>query len=161
MKSKRTEELVKEEILNEYEHLYRLAFTYVHNEHDAMDVVQESVYKTMTKCDNVKSQYIKSWLCRIVINTAIDFPRKRKREVIGVDDYQQEKMDQYTDFDTRELLATLKPKEQEIILLRFFKDMKLCEISEVTGITENSVKSILYRSLKRLKIQIMKGDEMI
>lgn len=38
---------VEQEILASYEKLYRLAFSYVKNEQDAMDVVQESVYKAM------------------------------------------------------------------------------------------------------------------
>ena len=38
---------VEEQILDSYEALYRLAFTYVHQEQDALDIVQESVYRAM------------------------------------------------------------------------------------------------------------------
>ena len=38
---------IEQEILSSYEKLYRLAFSYMKNEQDAMDVVQESVYKAM------------------------------------------------------------------------------------------------------------------
>ena len=64
---------VEQEILASYEKLYRLAFSYVKNEQDAMDVVQESVYKAMKNASQIKEKkYIKTWLWRIVINTAVD-----------------------------------------------------------------------------------------
>lgn len=37
---------VEEQILDSYEAMYRLAYTYVRNEEDALDIVQESVYKS-------------------------------------------------------------------------------------------------------------------
>ena len=52
---------VEQEILASYEKLYRLAFSYVKNEQDAMDVVQESVYKAMKNASQIKEKkYIKA-----------------------------------------------------------------------------------------------------
>ena len=71
---------VEQEILASYEKLYRLAFSYVKNEQDAMDVVQESVYKAMKNASQIKEKkYIKTWLWRIVINTAVDATRRQSR----------------------------------------------------------------------------------
>ena len=39
------QQLVEQELLSSYDSLYRLAFTYVKNEADAMDIVQETAYK--------------------------------------------------------------------------------------------------------------------
>ena len=47
---------VEQEILASYEKLYRLAFSYVKNEQDAMDVVQESVYKAMKNASQIKEK---------------------------------------------------------------------------------------------------------
>ena len=44
-KMREMEDLTAGIILDEYESLYRMAYTYVHNESDAMDIVQESAYK--------------------------------------------------------------------------------------------------------------------
>ena len=38
---------VEEQILDSYEAMYRLAYTYVRNEEDALDIVQESVYLSL------------------------------------------------------------------------------------------------------------------
>ena len=47
---------VEQEILASYDKLYRLAFSYVKNEQDAMDVVQESVYKAMKNASQIKEK---------------------------------------------------------------------------------------------------------
>ena len=41
------QQLVEQELLSSYDSLYRLAFTYVKNEADAMDIVQETAYKAI------------------------------------------------------------------------------------------------------------------
>lgn len=79
MKKRGIAKAVEQEILASYEQLYRLAITYVKNEQDAMDVVQESAYKAMKNAGQVKEEtYIKTWLWRIVINTSLDMCKKQK-----------------------------------------------------------------------------------
>ena len=41
-------------LIDQYERLYRLAYSYVHNEADALDIVQESACKAITQCKNLK-----------------------------------------------------------------------------------------------------------
>ena len=54
-----------------YEKYYRLAYSYVHNEADALDIVQEAAYKAILKSDSLKEpQYVETWVYRIVINEA-------------------------------------------------------------------------------------------
>ena len=45
----------------------------------------------------------------------------------------------------------LDSREQAIIRLRFFQDMKLEDIAQVTGTNLNTVKSRLYKSLRKLR----------
>ena len=61
-KMREMEDLTAGIILDEYESLYRMAYTYVHNESDAMDIVQESAYKAITNCQTVKPRYLKTWI---------------------------------------------------------------------------------------------------
>ena len=100
-KTQKMEDLTAGIILDEYESLYRMAYTYVRNESDAMDIVQESAYKAITKCQTVKPRYLKTWIYRITINTAIDLIRKNKKEVIGIEDYEYGAEDSYQDFAGR------------------------------------------------------------
>ena len=77
----REEELV--ELIHTYkEKFYRIAYSYVKNEQDALDVIQESVYKAYCSLDKLKSpEYFKTWFTRILINKAIDQIRFKKRIV--------------------------------------------------------------------------------
>ena len=101
---------------------------------------------------------MKSWVYRILVNTALDFLRKRVRETPTETLPDQGREDVYRDLDTLRALDQLDPKERTILVLRFFEDRKLQEIAEITGDNVNTVKSILYRSLKKLKIQLSEGE---
>lgn len=57
---------VEQEILASYDKLYRLAFSYVKNEQDAMDVVQESVYKAMKNASQIKEKNISKHGCGVL-----------------------------------------------------------------------------------------------
>lgn len=150
---------VEEEILRSYQMLYRLAYTYVKNPDDAMDVVQESVYKAIQNASGVRSRgAIKGWLCRIVANTALDFLRSRAREVPVDQVPETGREDTYQDLDTLRALERLEERERTVVVLRFFEDMKLQDIALATGENLNTVKTILYRSLKKLRIQLMEGE---
>ena len=53
-------------LIDQYERLYRLAYSYVHNEADALDIVQESACKAITQCKNLKDTeklFPQAWTC--------------------------------------------------------------------------------------------------
>lgn len=153
------EKLIEEQILDSYEAMYRLAYSYMHNEEDAMDVVQESAYKAIRNSGQLKQpEYIKTWLWRIVINTACTMLKERKQTVSLSEVQEESTEDRYRDFDTLEALRHLDDKEKAVVVLRYFEDRKLSEISEILNENLSTVKSLLYRALKKLKVEINKGD---
>ena len=62
------------QLIEEYKtYLYRTAWLYVRNEDLALDVVQESILKGFRQIKTLKeARYFKTWLTRILINTAKD-----------------------------------------------------------------------------------------
>lgn len=155
-KSSRVRECEVEQILLEnYQKYYRLAYSYTKNEDDALDVVQESACKAIKDCKKVKDKaYLATWLYRIVVNTAIDFIRKNHREESYENQLEPAHEDTYVDFDVMNSLSALDEKERTIIILRFFEDLKLEEIAKVTEESVSTIKSRLYRALKKLKIEL-------
>ena len=155
---------VESQLLASYESLYRLAYTYVKNPDDAMDVVQESAFKAISRSADVRSPAaIRGWLCRIVVNTAMDVLRARSRQADAehIPETGQEDVYQDTDLekgaDLMQALDLLDERERTVIVLRFFQELKLQEIAQVTGENVNTVKTILYRSLKKLKLELSEG----
>ena len=121
---------VEQEILASYDKLYRLAFSYVKNEQDAMDVVQESVYKAMKNASQIKEKkYIKTWLWRIVINTAVDATRRQSRFVSDDQVQEEGQEDRYEDTDIMAALDTLEEKERKVIMLKVFEEWTIREMN--------------------------------
>lgn len=153
---------IEEKILDSYESMYRIAFTYVKNVDDTLDIVQDSAYKAIKYSESVKKeQYIETWIYKIVINTAIDFMKRNKREIlteIPEELGHPSTLDTYKDFDMLQALDILNEKERAVILLRFFEDKKLEDIALILNMNLNTTKSLLYRSLKKLKVELNERD---
>ena len=62
------------------------------------------------------------------------------------------------DFDTIDALDVLNEKERAVVVLRYFEDRKLQEIAAALEENLSTVKSILYRSLKKMKIKLTEGE---
>lgn len=154
------EEIVQEKLLQNYEKYYRLAYSYVHNEADAQDIVQEGAYRAILNSDSLKKEeYVETWIYRIMINEAISFLRRNKKDVIPMDEVQEASMDKYSDPDLKQAMDALDPKDKAIVVLRYFEDMKLEQIAEITKENINTVKSRLYRALKKLGILLSERTE--
>lgn len=161
MKKQTMEDRISDYLMEHYEKLYRLAFTYVKNREDAMDVVQESVYKAIRSYSQIQTvDQISPWVYQIVVHTALDLLRKQKKEVIGVDEMPEEgRKDQYENIDLMKSLDILSEEERIIISLRYFEQCKIKEIAKILEESENTVKSKLYRALKKLRIELSTESE--
>ena len=159
MNSQKMQQLVEQELLSSYDSLYRLAFTYVKNEADAMDIVQESSYRAIKKSCSVKNAaFIRTWIWRIVINTSLELLRRNQKEVSFDETPEYGTEDIYLDFDTIDALDILNEKERAVIVLRYFEERKLQEIADILEENLNTTKSILYRSLGKLRIKLTEGE---
>lgn len=154
-------QLVEDAIMASYPALYRLAYTYVKNRDDAMDVVQESVCKAIAAAGDLRTgDALKSWLLRITANTALDFLRRRGRESTAAFLPDQGREDVYRDLDTLRALDCLTEGEQTVVVLRFFHDQRLQDIAQITGQPLSTVKTTLYRSLRKLKAHLTEGESL-
>jgi len=146
-------------VIKNKERHYRLAFSYVKNNDDALEVVQESIYKAISTMDTLKTPgYLKTWFYRIIVNTAIDLLRKRKKNVVVDDEtlsrYDLGIVDHYADIDLQKALENLPIQYRSVIVLRFFEDLKIEEIAVILDENINTIKTRLYKSLRMLRIQM-------
>lgn len=154
-------ESVTEFIEENQQSLYRLAYSYVKNSDDAMDIVQDSIYKALKSVYQLKQpQFIKTWMYKIVIHTALDFLKRNKHNsYVDIDSLQESgENDCYPDFDVQNLMNSLAPQYKTVIILRFFEDMKLEDIAKIQNVSLSTVKTRLYTALKKLKVQLEKGE---
>lgn len=143
-------------------YLYKIAYSYVKDENKALDIMQECAYKGFLNINKLKNPNIfKTWITRILINTAIDY-RKKDSNVIYLDNdlliphdsesvSLEEKMDLYNAIDT------LKDKYKTVIILRYFNNMSIDEIASTMEIPSNTVKSHLRRAKDSLSKVLKEG----
>ena len=154
-------QLLVDHILNGQTDFYRLAMSYVKHRDAALDVVQEAIVKALSKVDTVREPaYLKTWFYRILLNESMNYFRRNQRLLSLEDavwDRGTEDPDPAERLDLHAAIEALSDAEQAVVRLRFFEDLKLEEIAQVTDTNLNTVKSRLYKALKKLRD--MTGEE--
>ncbi len=145
----------------------RLVYTYVKNTADTDDITQEvfvTIYQKLNTFQGKSS--LKSWIYAIAINKSKDYLRswqarnKRLRERLAQSSHEivrqeatpEEKSVQKD--HASELLATvmdLPVKYREVIILFYFKELSIKEISSVLKLNEATVRTRLNRGRAKLK----------
>lgn len=154
-------QLLENYLLENIDSAFRFAYTYTKNREEAEDVVSESVIKALKSVKSLKEEKnIKPWFYKIIVNTALTH-LKRNSKVVYIDYDEMGELngreDDYSYLSFESMIKNLDIKYKEIIVMRFFENMPIKEISQVLGINENTVKTRLYSGLKKLKIQL-EGD---
>ncbi|MCY9542886.1 sigma-70 family RNA polymerase sigma factor [Paenibacillus alvei] len=159
MNNKKLENLLVQCITDYKENVYRLAYSYVKNSEDALDIVQDSIHKAFLSLEKLKNtESVKSWFYRIVINTSLDLLRKQKKvQVVDestLEAFHPAKNDVYPNIDLEEALNDLPSIYRTIIVLRYFEDLKLEEIAVVLEENLSTVKTRLYQALRILRVKM-------
>lgn len=149
--------LIEQIILEKYNQYYRLAYSYVHNEADAGDIVQNGAYKALRSSHTLnKPEYAETWVYRIMLNECyrcLQHPKFLSYEEIqdetGKEASYEE--DKYANVDLKRAIDALPEKDKAIVILKYFEDKKLEEIADILNENVNTIKSRLYRSMKKLR----------
>ncbi len=154
-KHKKMEQCIEKILLDNYDRYYRLAYSYTHNEADAQDIVQNGAYKAILYSDSLKNvEYAKTWLYRIMLNETLELLKKQKEPSLDEIMVEAGQEDVYEDIDLQRALNSMSKEDKAVIELRYFEDLKLSEIAKILGENENTIKSRLYRGLKKMKLEL-------
>lgn len=156
-KDKSNQTLIEEIVLEKYNQYYRLAYSYVHNEADANDIVQNGAYKALRNSHTLKTpEYAETWLYRIMLNECFQY--FKRPAFVSYEAIQEEKgleveckEDNYANIDLQRALDALPEKDKAIVILKYFEDKKLEEIADILDENVNTIKSRLYRSMKKMR----------
>jgi len=162
--SEKRKNLLTEIIKENQNSLYRLAYSHVRNEDAAKDVVQETILSAFKKLPFLKEEaYMKTWLIRICINKSLDTIRSQNRmkeRTVQLNDFiaAPKEKQSWQHSDLFAAIMKLDKSTRTVILLRYFEEMKFEEISQVTGMNINTVKSRVYKGLDQLKNMMKEED---
>lgn len=156
-------------IMAEKDAYYRLAFTYMGNEHDAMDAMEEMIVILYEKITQLKKDEVfYSWSKTILVNCCKTTLRKQKRVVL-VDEWESSTEheqhlidDPYVAredlLDVQGLFVYLNDFQKEAIQLKYFHDLDYETIATITNVSVGTVKSRVFQGLKKLR-EYYGGDE--
>jgi len=153
-----------EQLIRRHEHLvFRVAFTYTREKEAALDISQNVFIKTHHKLSTFDGRStFRTWLVRITQNESISWLRSQKRhtghaEVTVLNapscppDQELSLVRQQRSRDLLDQVHQLNPRQRQAVLLRYFEKMPVREIGDVLECSEGQVKSILFRSLQKLR----------
>lgn len=149
------------------EQLFRLAYSRVGNKQDAEDIVQETYLKAWRSYASLRqSESVKSWLTRILINTARDYQRKEIRTArtitlsdLGEDSLlepqqagpEEELSQDEIDPSLLQALRSIPEIFLTPLLLREIHDSTYEEIAQILDIPIGTVMSRLFRGRSLLR----------
>lgn len=151
-------------IIADQDAYYRLAYSYMGNEHDAMDAMEDMIVTLYEKLDQLqKSEAFYSWSKTILVNRCKTLLRKKER-FLPLGDDQETAFITLTDdnpyryaeseMDMQVLLSHLNPRQREAIELRYVHDLPYQTIADMTGAPIGTIKSRISQGILKLKVMI-------
>jgi len=169
-----------EQLVRAYDQsVLRLAVNLLRSQEDARDVFQEAFLRVFRSIDSFRFDCsFHTWLYRIVTNICLDHLRKRKvrKEEPAVVDTPEGPLDRMNDFEEeaahadpernmRNLqlgqriegaLGGLTPRERMVFELRHYQGLRLRNIGEILGTSEEAAKNCLFRATQKMRVVL--GD---
>lgn len=156
-----TEEKFIQAVKRNSQRLFVIAFSYLKNKHDAEDALQNAFLKLWkSKIEFDDDLGIDKWLTKVLVNDCKNFFNLSFRQNKSIEEvYDVSTFDKYFNVDLYNAVMSLNKKERLCVILFYYDDLTISDISKVTGIKESTVKSLLKRSRNKLKLKL--GDEWI
>ncbi|RMF19960.1 MAG: sigma-70 family RNA polymerase sigma factor [Bacteroidetes bacterium] len=155
-----------------YDRYYEMLFRFIHrrtaDEQLSADLTAQVFLKALQHLDGYAYRGVpfSAWLLRIASNeVAQHYRRSQKRRVVcleesGVGEMMEEIDESFLEPYRRVLiqcLDQLRPRDLEILELRFFEQRPFKDVAQILGITESNAKMRTYRVLERLKKKLEKA----
>lgn len=143
---------------------FRLARSILLDDHAAEDAVQDACIRAWRSRSSLRDpDQFRSWFDRILINVCRDQLRSRQRQRVRAIALQKEFSERTagrTDVDRRidEALDALDPEHRLVVVLRYWEDLELEDISGRCGIPTGTVKSRLHYAMKTMRQRLEATD---
>ncbi len=139
-----------------------IAYGYTKNKDDSIDIMQNAYVSLLESNKKFESiEHIKYFLIRVTINESINFVKsyaynkviKNNEYVTNIPESKKEKLP----YDLSVIVHTLPEKYKKIIILHYYDEMKIKDISNTLRLSEAAVKKRLERARNLIK-QIIERD---
>ena len=148
--------------------VYRIAYQFAGNHHDAEDIAQDVFIKVYRSLDRFRQDaQLTSWLYRIAMNACIDHRRRHaaaasapygeeaEQKLLNTPEQTPGPEERAYAGELGEVLqgeiARLPQGQRVVFIMRHHQGLKLCEIAEALGLAEGTVKRQLHAAVHRLR----------
>lgn len=133
--------------------LYKTALLYLGNETQALDAVDETVYKALCGYRKLREEKLfDTWVTRILINECYNELRRYKR-VQYVDVIPETAVEKYDALPLKDAILHLPKELKDIIVLRYIMGLTLVETAETLKIPQGTAATRQRKALKLLKLE--------
>jgi RNA polymerase sigma-70 factor (ECF subfamily) len=147
-----------------YDRLYALARRIVTDPGDAEDVTQETFLRAWRDLGALREpERYEAWLTRMLVHTAYDHLRKRRRRPATVpwivpDPAAPQAMALEERERLEQAFQRLSPEHRAVLALHFYRDLAAPEIAKVLDVPEGTVNSRLYYGTRALRAALEAVD---
>ena len=139
--------------------MYTLAYSILQNNEDAKDAVQDCIWKAYDHLDTLKNKAkFKPWVMKILANTAYDIYRRRRDMLCLNDQWDIPSPNESVDINTKlslwDAVQSLRMPYREVVVLFYYEDFSIKEISKMMDSAPNAVKQQLSRARRQLKAKL-------
>jgi len=127
----------------------------------AEDAVAEALARAWERSDRGEViESVPAWVTRVALNLAASRWRRMRVEARGQErSARSAAMSSSEDrVDIERALGSLARREREVTVLRYYLDLDVAGIATTLGISEGSVKTLLFRARKRLASTLGEQD---
>ena len=138
--------------------LYRTALLYLGSEADALEAVDEAVYKALLALKKLRQpQLFETWLTRILINVCHKELRRRKHFTGEEPLPESAGPDAYDSLPLKEAIRCLPEDLRAVVILRFFAGYTQAETAAALEVPQGTVATRQRRALQLLRLEL--GEE--
>jgi RNA polymerase sigma-70 factor, ECF subfamily len=152
-----------------HKRIFGLGYSFFRNADDAEDFVQDVLVKLYVSLSSFRGEsQFSTWMMRIAYNTAINSIKRRREYVSLAEDFEivdpcenpeDEHLRKCSRDAIRSALEDLPERYRMCVDMYFFYDMPYADISEVTGLPVNTIKSHVFRAKKLLRDRLDEGEK--
>ena len=139
--------------------VYNVAYTYVHNRSDALDISQDVFIKYLNSDEVFENDdHEKYWLIRVTINVSKNYISSSWKKKVVLDNDYIDRMSQSEgkreSINYYEIIMKLPNKYKDVITLYYYEDLKVEEIANILNETPSCVRKRLERGREKIKKEI-------
>lgn len=141
---------------NVYKDMYRIALCCLKNSHDACDAVSDAVLDAFTSIGNLKNENaFRKWMFRILSAKIKRIQRGYFADTVELTEACEPVVDFNCEItELKHAFETLDPRSRLILSLTVTGGYTGEEISQICGINANTVRSVIARAKKKLRLEL-------